>query len=76
MAQTLITILELKVSLNDVVDIAVTEPVQDVDGDWVREFRFVGTPEAEGVTPPIVKTVRVRSPIRANIEITTPNLQV
>lgn len=77
MPRTTITMLSSKVEVKDIVEVQQTEILQDIDGDWVREWRFYGTPEDDETTAMVlVHTVRCKSPIKANLEITTPPLQV
>ena len=75
MPRSLITTLEQKIEVSDILDVVVTPIEQDSDGDYVREIRFMGTPR-EGVTG-IVQTlaVRIKSATKENLDITTPTLQ-
>lgn len=75
MARSFITTLEQKIEISDIQDVVVTTIEQDTDGDWVREIRFFGTP-AEGQIANVQNlVVRIKSPIKANLDLTTPALQ-
>jgi hypothetical protein len=76
MAQTVIKILTQKIELNDVADIVFTEPVQDSDGNWVREFRFVGSPGEDESASPMTLVVRAVSPVKNNLNLTTEPLEI
>ena len=76
MPQTTITNLEQRLEIKDVTSVVYTEPEQDTDGDWVREFRFFGTPP-EGVTGSyLVLVVRAKSPVKDDLRMTTVPLQI
>lgn len=75
MPQSVIATLEQKIEISNVTDVVVTTIEQDVDGDFVREIRFFGTP-AEGQTASVQNlVVRIKSATKANLDITTPALQ-
>jgi len=66
------------VQISDVRAVSMTPISQEVteDGDYVREFRFVGSPETEGQEPPVVFVVRCLAAEKGRLEITTPNLLI
>lgn len=74
MPRSLITALEQKIEINDIQDVVVTSIEQDADGDYVREFRFFGTPTTETANSVQTLAVRIKSATKANLEITTPPL--
>jgi hypothetical protein len=69
--RSIVTVLETKIEITNVLDVIQTEPEQDLQGMWVREIRIYGTPE-EGVSGlPQVLAVRLRSPVKDNLKITS-----
>lgn len=60
--------------VDGVTDIVVTEAEQDTDTEWVREIRVFGEPLLSGGTQPVVLTLRLKSPVKANINVTSPPL--
>lgn len=77
MPQTLVTQLETKLELNDIKDIVMTEIEVDSAGNFVREFRFFGTPnDSSAAASPQSLVVRTVATTREALEITTPALQI
>jgi len=77
MPQTFVTQLETKLELNDIKDVVMTEIEVDSAGNFVREFRFFGTPNDPTIaTPPKSLAVRVLATTREALEVTTPALQI
>ena len=75
MPRSIITALEQKLEISEIVDVVVTTIEQDTDGNYVREIRFFGTP-AEGQTASVQNlVVRIKSATKANLDLTTPALQ-
>jgi hypothetical protein len=72
MPQSVVTLVGQVVDINDVLDIKVTETVPDGDGAFVRSIRIFGSPESTNQVA--VLEVRVRSQIKENIDVTTPQL--
>jgi hypothetical protein len=73
MTQSLITQLSQKLSITVVKDIEVTGVVEDGAGGWVRSVRFYGTP-AEGTDKVLVLEVYLQSAEKADLAITTPEI--
>lgn len=69
MTQSVATTLHQTIEITDVADIVVTEVV-DEGGIWTRAIRIFGAPA--GVEGPPILEIRVKSSVKANIEITTP----
>ena len=63
---------QVNLELTDVVDVVLTEIVQDpLVGDWVRDVRIMGTP-AVGTESVMIAQLRLRSPNRAPLVVTAP----
>lgn len=60
--------------IDGVTDIVVTTAEQDADTEWVREIRVFGEPLIEGGTKPVVVTLRLKSPVKEDINVTSPPL--
>lgn len=73
MTQSLITQMTQKLSIGGVKDVEVTEIVDDGAGGWVRSIRFYGTP-ATGTNKALVLEVLLQSAVRADLAITTPEI--
>jgi hypothetical protein len=73
MTQSLIAQLSEKLSITAVKDIEVTGIVEDGAGGWVRSVRFYGTP-AEGTSKVLVLEVLLQSAEKADLAITTPEI--
>lgn len=76
MPQTVILVLEQKIELNDILDIVFTDIQQAPSGNWIREFRFVGTAGLDQSDNPMTLIIRAVSPTKSNLELTTANLQI
>jgi hypothetical protein len=48
--------------------------VKDTDGNYVREIRIVGNVDSNYPSAPVVFTLRITSPVQANVAVSTPNL--
>jgi len=73
MTQSLISQVSQKLSINGVKDIEVTDIVDDGAGGWVRSVRFYGSP-ASGTNKVLVLEVLLQSPVKAELAITTPEI--
>jgi hypothetical protein len=73
MAQSLISQVSQKLAINGIKDIEVTGIVDDGAGGWIRAIRFHGSP-AEGVNKVLVLEVLLQSPVKAELSITTPEI--
>jgi hypothetical protein len=73
MTHSLIAQLSQKLSITGVKDIEVTGIVEDGVGGWVRSVRFYGTP-AEGTSKVLVLEVLLQSAEKADLAITTPEI--
>ena len=74
MTQLLITQLSQKLRIEGIRDIEVTEIVDDGSGGWIRSVRFYGSP-AEGTNKVLVLEVLLQSPVKADLAITTPEIE-
>lgn len=74
MTQSLITHLSQKLAIGGVKDIEVTGIVEDGAGGWVRSVRFYGTP-ASGSNKLLVLEVLLQSLVKADLAITTPEIE-
>lgn len=72
MARSIIATVQQTIEVNDVVDVISTEIVSDDDG-YVRELRIMGTAEGDA-NAPLTLVVRLKSPIKSNLDLTTPEL--
>lgn len=75
MALTTLTTLEQKLQLNDVAAVSITTIEQDEEGNWIREFRFTGTPLEGQTIAPVSLVVRAVAATKDQLEITTPELE-
>ncbi len=76
MTQSVVTVTDQTILIDDVLDVIHTAITQDTDGDWVREIRVYGTP-AEGQTGQVqTLTLRLRSPTKENLNLTTAALEI
>jgi hypothetical protein len=73
MTQSLITLLSQKLSIAGVKDIEVTGIVDDGAGGWIRAVRFHGT-SPEGANKVLILEVLLQSVEKANLAITTPEI--
>lgn len=73
MTQSLITQVSQKLAIGGVKDIEVTEIVDDGSGGWIRSVRFYGTPAA-GTNKALVLEVLLQSLVKADLAITTPEI--
>lgn len=73
MTQSVITHVSQKLRIDGIKDIEVTDIVDDGAGGWIRSIRFFGTP-AEGVNGVLVLEVLLQSPVKAELAITTPEI--
>ena len=73
MTQSLIAQLSQKLAIGGVKDIEVTEIVDDGSGGWIRSVRFYGSP-AEGPNKVLVLEVLLQSLVKADLAITTPEI--
>ena len=73
MTQSVITHVSQKLRIDGIKDIDVTDVVDDGSGGWIRSIRFYGTP-AEGVNSVLVLEVLLQSPVKAELSITTPEI--
>lgn len=77
MTRTTIVQVESKFEINDVKDVVVTSIEIQEDGQFVREWRFFGTPnDPTSSANPMSLVVRCVADTKAALEITTPALQV
>jgi hypothetical protein len=73
MTQSVITHVSQKLRIDGIKDIEVTGIVDDGAGGWIRSIRFFGTP-SEGVHSVLVLEVLLQSPAKAELSITTPEI--
>ena len=73
MPQSVITQVSQKLSIDDVKDIEVTAIVDDGAGGWVRSIRLYGSP-AVGTNKVLVHEVLLQSSVKADLSITTPEI--
>jgi hypothetical protein len=73
MTQSVITHVSQKLRIDGIKDVEVTDIVEDGAGGWIRSIRFYGTP-AEGVNGILVLEVLLQSPVKAELAITTPEI--
>ena len=73
MTQSVITHVSQRLRIDGIKDIEVTDIVEDGAGGWIRSIRFYGTP-AEGVNGILVLEVLLQSPVKAELAITTPEI--
>jgi hypothetical protein len=73
MTQSVITHVSQKLRIDGIKDVEVTDIVDDGSGGWIRSIRFYGTP-AEGVNSVLVLEVLLQSPVKAELSITTPEI--
>jgi hypothetical protein len=76
--QSLVSTVEQKVEIADVLDVVYTEPEQDeaANGDYVREIRVYGSP-ADGQQGQVqVFVLRLRATTKERIQLTTVPLQI
>ena len=73
MTQSLIAQLSQKLSIGGVKDIEVTGIVEDGAGGWIRSVRFYGSP-TEGTSKALVLEVLLQSAEKADLAITTPEI--
>lgn len=73
MTQSLIAQVSQKLAIAGVKDIEVTEIVDDGSGGWTRAVRFYGTP-AVGTNKVLALEVLLQSPVKADLAITTPEI--
>lgn len=73
MTQSLIAHVSQKLAITAVTDIEVTGIVEDGAGGWTRALRFYGAP-AEAVNRTLVLEVLLQSDTRADLAITTPEI--
>ena len=71
---TTVDISEIKLLVDNVTDVVVTEAEQDTDSKWVREIRVFGEPAIEGGTKPVVATIRIKSETKENVNLTAPSV--
>jgi hypothetical protein len=62
-----------RLEITDVRDVQVTDIVDDGAGGFVRAVKFLGEPIASA-GPALILEVRIRSGMRADLDITTPTL--
>jgi len=74
MPQSIIEQVSQKLSIDGVKDVEVSDVVDDGAGGWVRSVRFYGTP-AIGTNKVLVLEVFLQSPVRAELSITTPEIE-
>lgn len=73
MTQSVISQVSQKLAIGGVKDIEVTDIVDDGAGGWTRAVRFYGTP-AVGTNKVLVLEVLLQSPVKAELAITTPEI--
>lgn len=73
MTQSLIAQVSQKLAIAAVKDIEVTGIVEDGAGGWARAIRFYGAP-AEAANRTLVLEVLLQSDTRADLAITTPEI--
>jgi hypothetical protein len=73
MPQSLIAQMSQKLAIGGVKDIEVTEIVDDGSGGWIRSVRFYGSP-ATGTNKALVLEVLLQSLVKADLAITTPEI--
>jgi len=73
MTQSIILQVSQKLSITGVKDIEVTDIVDDGAGGWVRLVRFYGSP-AIGTNKSLVLEVLLQSAVKAELSITTPEI--
>jgi len=73
MTQSVISHVSQKLRIDGIKDIEVTDIVDDGSGGWIRSIRFYGSP-AEGVNKVLVLEVLLQSPVKAELAITTPEI--
>ena len=73
MARSVLTTLAQTIEIDGVTKINLTIIEQYVDGDYVRELRVTATAEEGQTTNPQVCILRLKSPIKAQLEIVTPS---
>lgn len=74
MAVSVISTQQLNMELTEITDVIVTDIVQDkVVGDWVRDIRIMGG-APEGVEPQsvLILQLKLRSPTKTPLQITSP----
>jgi hypothetical protein len=74
--RSVVTSIIQNVEISDILTVLYTAVEQDVDGNYVREFRVTGTPDEGQSGNPQVFVLRLKSPIKTNLELTTPALQI
>ena len=72
MPNSTVTTISSVIQVNDVNDVQVTGIEADDDG-FVREVRIYGTSDLSA-NQMLALTVRIKSATRANLEVTTPNV--
>jgi hypothetical protein len=73
MTQSVISHVSQKLWIDGIRDIEVTGIVEDGAGGWVRSLRFYGSP-ASGMNNALVLEVLLQSAEKANLAITTPEI--
>jgi hypothetical protein len=73
MARSTLTTLAQTIEIDGVTKLNLTVIEQDVDGDYVRELRVTATAEEGQTTNPQVCILRLKSPIKSQLEIVTPS---
>lgn len=73
MARSTLTTLAQTIEIGGVTHATLTVIEQDIDGDYVRELRISATAEEGQTTNPQVCILRLKSPIKAKLEIVTPS---
>ena len=73
MTRSVITAVAQTIEMNDVIDVIVTPIEPDNDG-YVRELRIMGTADGSANAPVLTLTIRLKSGVRANLDVTTPAL--
>jgi hypothetical protein len=72
MARSTLTTLAQTIEIDGVTKLNLTIIEQDVDGDYVRELRVTATAEEGQSSNPQVCILRLKSPIKSQLEIVTP----
>jgi len=73
MTQSVISHVSQKLRIDGIKDIEVTDIVDDGTGGWVRLVRFYGSP-AIGTNKSLVLEVLLQSAVKAELSITTPEI--
>ena len=76
MAQPTITQIVQRIEVDNVGAVALTPISQDVDQNFVREFRIAGFIDADNQTAPVVFVLRLSANNASAITLTTPQLSI